>query len=102
MNPVYLKQTHQYQLLAKAFLCLMAIYLLFHLFLSERSIPAWMTLSQQQEQLTQQVEHLKAYRDDLKDRAVRLRPATMDMDLVEDYAIFMLGHGRGNSIIIAE
>jgi cell division protein FtsB len=102
MNPVYLKQTHQYQLLAKAFLCLMAVYLLFHLFLSERSIPTWITLSQQQDQLTVQVAQLTQTRDKLKDRAIRLRPATMDMDLVEDYAIFMLGHGRANSIIIAE
>ena len=75
---------------------------MFHLFLSERSIPAWITLSQQQAQLTEQVAQLAAQRDDLKDRAVRLRPKTVDMDLVEDYAIRMLGHGHGNSIIITE
>jgi len=95
-------KSYQYQMLAKAFLGLMLVYLLFHLFLSERSIPSLMLLSHQENALETRLSELQSTRDDVYDRVVRLRPETLDPDLVEEYAIDMLGHRGGDTIIMLD
>jgi len=93
---------HHTQIVAKAFLGLMVVYLSFHLFLSERSIPTYIQLSKVHDDLTVEIASLINDRDALQDRARRLRPATLDADLVEDYTIRMLGYGTPNSIILTQ
>ncbi len=102
MNAYNHHQTQKYQRLAKAFLGLMLVYLLFHLFVSERSLPSLLSLSKQQAELEIKLVDLKTERDYLKDRVVRLRPETLDPDLIEDYSIQMLGHGGGDAIILMD
>ena len=89
-------------MLTKAFCGLILVYLLFHLFLSERSIPSLMILSHQESTLETKLSELKTTRDDVYDRVVRLRPETLDPDLVEEYAIEMLGHRGGEAIIMLD
>lgn len=93
-------KSYKYQMLAKAFLGLMLVYLLFYLFLSERSLPSLVFLSHQEQVLSQKLSNLKSERKNVYDRVVRLRPETLDPDLVEEYSIDMLGHRGGNTIIM--
>ena len=97
---ITLQKQQRYQTLAKIFLSLLLVYLLFHLFVSERSIPSLIQLSSQEEQLTTQLASLESQKHDLFDRVTRLRPETLDPDLVEDYSIQMLGRGVGDEMII--
>lgn len=84
----------------KAFLALMLLYLLFHLFVSERSIPSMMRLSLQQNSMQIELASLNAKKAELMDSVTRLRPETLDPDMVDEYSIQMLGHGSGENIII--
>jgi cell division protein FtsB len=86
--------------IAKAFLILLLAYLLFHLFVSERSIPTMLQLSAQEQELSLRLATLKQNKDDLAMRVTSLRPETLDPDLVEEYAIQMLGRGVGDELII--
>ena len=85
---------------AMAFLSLMLVYLVFHLFVSERSIPNLIKLSQQEIELQSRLAQLTSEKNDLQDTVTRLHPDTLDIDLVEEYTIQMLGHNTGHSIII--
>ncbi len=98
----YQKQSYQTQILAKAFLALMLIYLIFHLFLSDRSIPAYFQTTHHYQTLVAETTSLKSQRDMLYNRVTRLRPETLDIDLIEDYTLRMLGHGVSGSIILVE
>ena len=100
MKQQYSHQTHKYQMLAKAFLALILVYLLFHLFVSERSIPSLLSLSKQEADIELRLASLTSHRDDLLNKVTRMRPETLDPDLIEEYSIEMLGHGGGNAIII--
>jgi cell division protein FtsB len=86
--------------MTKSFLGLMLLYLLFHLFVSERSIPSMMQLSMQQSEMQEQLASLNIEKAQLMDRVTRLRPETLDPDMVDEYSIQMLGHGSGENIII--
>ena len=81
---------------------LLLVYLLFHLFVSERSIPSMLRLSAQEQSLRIDVATLDAEKSDLMNRVTRMRPETLDPDLVEEYSIQMLGHGSGDGIIIMD
>ena len=102
MGKSLIHKSHQYQILAKTFLMLLLVYLLFHLFLSERSIPSLIMLSQKEKALEKQLSGLHVQRDNVANRVVRLRPETLDPDLVEEYAIQMLGHRGGEAIIMLD
>ena len=80
----------------------MLVYLLFHLFLSERSVPSLLLVSKQEAKMESKLNELTQQRMDVYDRVVRLRPQTLDPDMVEEYAIEMLGHGMGNAIIVMD
>lgn len=96
------QKTYKYHVIGKSFFAMILLYLLFHLFLSERSIPSLMILSHQESALENKLSQLQATRDDVFDRVTRLRPETLDQDLVEEYSIEMLGHKGGDSIIMLD
>lgn len=102
MKHNHFNQTHKYQALAKTFLALILVYLLFHLFVSERSIPSLLSLSKQEKEIEVRLASLTTQRDELMGRVTRLRPETMDHDLIEEYSIQMLGHGAGDAVIIMD
>ncbi len=83
-------------------LSLLLVYFLFHLFFSERSIPAMTTLLKDQKQLETHLEKAQIKRDELIKTATGLRPETLDIDLIEEYTIQMLGHHKQSSIMIMD
>ena len=98
------RETHNFNARHRAvltvFLSMLFIYLIFHLFVSERSIPALLSLSLQENRLQNQYAELVTNYDNLSDKVVRLRPETLDPDLVEEYSIYMLGHGTSQGLIL--
>jgi cell division protein FtsB len=83
-------------------LSLLLIYFLFHLFFSERSIPTMITLSKDQAELEITLVDTLKQRDTLLKTATGLRPETLDVDLIEEYTIQMLGHHNQASMVIMD
>lgn len=77
-------------------------YLMFHLFVSERSIPSLLSLSLQESRMKTQMVILSDEYAQLSDKVVRLRPETLDPDLLDEYSIMMLGHGTAQGIILLD
>ena len=77
-------------------------YLMFHLLVSERSIPSLMTLSAQEQVLDQKIATLQAEKGKLAAQVTRLRPETLDHDLLAEQAMRMLGKAPSDSVIILE
>jgi cell division protein FtsB len=92
----------RYKTILTAFLAMLLVYLTFHLFVSERSIPSLLSLSLQEKRMETQLVTLTNDYDALKGRVIRLRPETLDADLVEEYSIQMLGHGTSQAIILLD
>lgn len=102
MGQGYELKNKRYKRFAFIFLFLLWGYFAFHLMVSERSIPSLMILSAQNEILDAQLMTLQSERIKLHDRVTRLRPQTLDADLLEEQAMVMLGTTGGNSIIILD
>ena len=85
-----------------AFLLMLLTYLMFHLFVSERSIPSLLSLSLQESRMKTQMVILSDEYAQLSDKVVRLRPETLDPDLLDEYSIMMLGHGTAQGIILLD
>jgi len=100
MGHAYFNQKKRHKGLAIAFLSLMLIYFMFHLFVSERSIPNLLSLSAQQIKLQNQLASLDVEKAHISDHVMRLRPDNLDIDLVQDYTIRMLGHSTSSGIIV--
>lgn len=77
-------------------------YLMFHLLVSERSIPSLMTLSAQEQVLENKLATLQTQKDKLAVQVTRLRPETLDQDLLAEQAMRMLGKAPSDSVIILE
>tara|TARA_B100001750_G_C15338750_1_gene511163 strand:+ start:184 stop:501 length:318 start_codon:yes stop_codon:yes gene_type:complete len=92
----------RHKTLLTAFLTMLLVYLLFHLFVSERSIPSLLSLSMQENRMQTQMVTLTTEYDSLNDRVARLRPETLDPDLLDEYSIQMLGHGSARGIILLD
>lgn len=75
---------------------------MFHLFVSERSIPSLLSLSLQESRMKTQMVILSDEYAQLSDKVVRLRPETLDPDLLDEYSIMMLGHGTAQGIILLD
>jgi cell division protein FtsB len=102
MGKGYRAQNNISKRFAIAFLSLALVYLLFHLFASERSIPNLFTLSAQQIELEQKIVLLNSEKEQLQIHVTKLQPETLDQDLVEEYAIRMLGHNTNGGMIIIQ
>ncbi len=100
MGKGYKTQNNINKRFAIAFLSLTLVYLMFHLFASERSIPNLITLSTQQIELEQKLTLLNAEKEQLQIHVTKLQPETLYQDLVEEYAIRMLGHNTAGGLII--
>jgi cell division protein FtsB len=84
------------------FLFLLWGYLSFHLVVSERSVSSLMSLSAQENILDQQLAAITSEKEQIHDRVTRLRPDTLDMDLVQEQAVLMLGRTKGDTIILLD
>ena len=102
MGHAFTLRNKRYKQFATIFLFLLWGYLSFHLFVSERSVTSYMMLSAQEQSLDNQLGTLRAEKDMLQDRVVRLRPHTLDGDLLEEQSMIMLGRVKGNSVIILD
>jgi cell division protein FtsB len=72
-------------------LVLVNIYTLYHLFQGQRGIYALREASQVEQQTQHYLQELKSQRLALEDRVVRMRPGSIDPDLMEEQAMLMLG-----------
>lgn len=86
--------TARHRAITTAFLVMLLSYLLFHLFLSERSIPSLLSLSLKEQRMEVQLEALTTERESYYSKVARLRPDSLDADLLEEYSIRMLGRNN--------
>ena len=56
----------------------------------------------QENRMQTQMVTLTTEYDSLNDRVARLRPETLDPDLLDEYSIQMLGHGSARGIILLD
>lgn len=79
----------------------LCFYFSYHALLGERSLLRLMTLERQIAAATQDYERAHEARVTLEDRVVRLRPGSIDPDLLEERARYVLGYVKpGDQIII--
>jgi len=80
----------------------LCVYFSAHLFLGDRSVFAMVSTSQNQLSLQTDLRQLEDERNKLLRVAVGLRPQSIDSDLVDEYAIKMLGYSISSSMIIVD
>lgn len=102
MGQSYFLRNKRYKQFTVGFLTLLLVYLLFHLFVSERSVTSLMSLSAQQTILEKRVAQLQQEKEELQMRVSRLRPETIDPDLLQEQAIRMLGRPDSNALILLD
>jgi cell division protein FtsB len=84
------------------FLLLFQFYFLFHLVFSERSVPSLVNLSTQESILNKKIASLYEEHAILQDNVVRLRPETLDQDMLNEQAMRILGTASDNSVILLD
>ena len=92
----------KHKTILNVFLGMLLVYLSFHLFVSQRSIPSLLSLSIQESRMESQISNLSQEYASLTDKVIRLRPETIDPDMVEEYSIKMLGYGSSQGIILLD
>lgn len=102
MTTAYSPQTKRHKHFATGFLAVLLVYLLFHLFVSERSVTSLISLSAQNRSLQVQLAAVQSERAELENKVVRLHPGTLDYDLVQEQSLRMLGRGQGDAIILLD
>lgn len=85
-----------FSLMAFCLIC----YFGYHTVMGERSILRLMTLERQLERTTQSYDRYHTERVALEDRVSRLRPGSIDPDLLEERARYVLGFTRPDEHII--
>lgn len=85
-----------------AFLGLVFIYFTFHLFLGERSILSAHNLAKEYAQSQVVLADLQAQKNTIYDTVIRLRPSTLDRDVVEEQVMMMLGRTGNNAVLLSE
>ncbi|WP_435641816.1 FtsB family cell division protein [Micavibrio aeruginosavorus] len=86
------RKTKQRNVLGIIGICL-TLYFSYHLVQGERSIIRLMTLEQSIAKTTMKVEKTTVQRVELEARVTRLRPGSLDPDLLEERARAVLGFG---------
>ena len=75
-------------------------YFSFHIMMGERSYLRLVSIEHKIEKLGTEYAALSAQRQALEDRVVRMRPASLDVDLLEERARDILGYSRADEEII--
>lgn len=75
-------------------------YFSYHAALGERSYIGLISLERQVAKVSEQHEHLKTEREALEKKVTMLRPGSIDRDLLEERARYILGYGYENERII--
>ncbi len=81
---------------------LLCAYFTYHLFYGPRSLPYLQTLQSQNIILDERLGQAMTQQDDLQSKVVKLRPETLDTDLLKERARTMLGYTSENEIIVIE
>jgi cell division protein FtsB len=102
MGKIYHAKNQRNRQFATMFLVLLLGYLGFHLLLSERSIPSLMALSAQEHIIDTKLATIQIEKEKIGDQVARLRPETLDHDLLAEQAMKMLGKTSDNSVIILD
>ena len=79
--------------------CLFA-YFTYHAAFGTRSYFRLLTLERETAGLSTLYDDLHAQRLDIEDRVIRLRPASLDVDLLEERVRLVLGYSRANEQIL--
>jgi len=83
-------------------MALLLVYLLFHLFVSEGSVTSLVSLNVQQEKFEEQLINIKKERGYLEYKVSKLRPETLDYDLLQEETLRMIGKRHGHAIMLLE
>ena len=75
-------------------------YFSFHIMMGERCYLRLVSIEHKIEKLGTEYAALSAQRQALEDRVVRMRPASLDVDLLEERARDILGYSRADEEII--
>ena len=91
MEPVYNKRMKRRQTLSLTLGVCLCAYFSFHLLFGERGYLKYTSLSHRYEVSQMEYDKLKAEREALEARVVRMRPDTIELDLLEERVQVMLG-----------
>jgi len=80
--------------------CLVIVYFGYHAVQGDRGLLAWLSKSNEAEMLRADVEALKAERAALEHRVARLRPESLDLDLLDERARAVLNLSSPDEIVI--
>lgn len=78
----------------------LCFYFSWHIVMGERSLARLYTLEQKKDKLSQQYETLHGRRSELETRVVKLRSGSIDPDLLEERARYVLGYVRPDEQIL--
>lgn len=81
---------------------IMCAYFTYHLFYGPRSLPYLQTVQQQNIFLNEELISLEAKHNDLESKVIKLRPETLDTDLLKERARTMLGYTEEKEIIVIQ
>lgn len=81
---------------------ILAFYFSYHTGFGERSFMQLMMLEHDTGKLTDEYDRLHAERLALEDKVVRLRPGTLDRDLLEERARFVLGYVKPGEVVVIQ
>ncbi len=82
--------------------CLAIVYFGYHAVEGDRGLLAWMAKSNVADQAHSHVATLKAERAELEHRVARLRPESLDLDLLDERARAVLNLSAPDEIVIIE
>ena len=80
----------------------LALYFSYHIGFGERSYLRLMALENAETNLSAQYDQLHAQRVALEEKVVRLRPGSLDPDLLEERARYVLGYVRPDEKVILQ
>jgi cell division protein FtsB len=80
--------------------CLIIVYFGYHAVQGDRGLLAWLSKSNEAEELRAEVAALKAERAALEHRVVRLRSESLDLDLLDERARAVLNLSAPDEIVI--
>jgi len=81
---------------------MLCAYFTYHLFYGPRSLPHLYFLQTKNVNLEQQLSEIKEKESSLEDKVVKLRPETLDPDLLKERAREMLGYVGEDEIVVIE
>lgn len=78
----------------------LTVYFAYHIGMGERSHFRLMSLENQSVKITEQYENTLAKREQLEARVIKLRPGSIDPDLLEERARIVLGYARPDEHVV--